>query len=153
MIKKITITILISLLFIPIIAAETQKKVKLPAGTVITIRTVKSLNSQKPKGITTFVVNGDVWDEKGEVILIREGTPADVQIFIRKASKAGENAKIQFQPISTKAFNGRLIGFNEQIVVFSGGHYGRQKKVILPAGTSFRGYTANDLYFNIEVDE
>lgn len=153
MIKKTIITVLTLLLFIPTFAAKKQKQVKLPAGTIVTIRTIKSLTSHRPNRKTTFVVNGDVWDEKGEVILIKEGTPADVQIFIKKASYEGDNSKIQFQPISTKAFNGRLIGFNEQLVVFSGGHYGRSKKVKLPAGTSFRGCTANDLYFNIEVDE
>lgn len=151
--KKISIIILSLLLLTPIYATKVTKKVKLPAGTAITIRTINKLDSQKPKKRTVFVVNGDIWDESGEVILIREGTPADVQIFIRRATAYGEKAMIQFQPISTKAFNGRLVGFKEQKVVFSGGNYKKQKKVVLPEGTSFCGYTANDLYFNIEVEE
>ncbi|MGM9795079.1 MAG: hypothetical protein ACI3ZZ_02510 [Candidatus Aphodosoma sp.] len=151
--KKLLVIILSLVLLTPGYATKNTKKVKLPAGTAITIRTISKLDSQKPQKRTLFVVNGDIWDENGEVILIKEGTPADVQIFMRKATIYGEKAIIQFQPISTKAFNGRLIGFKEQKVVFSGGNYKRQKKVILPEGTSFCGYTANDLYFNIEVNE
>ena len=153
--KKIAL-ILISLFFVvPIYAEKVKKKVKLPAGTIVTIKTLENMSSQKQ--ITPQCeVNADVWDENGEVVLIRKGTPADVQLVVKKASLVGEGGSVQFQPISTTAFNGRLIGFDQQKVNFYGEDDAllrSRKKVKVMAGTSFRAYTANDLYFTVEVEE
>lgn len=153
--KKITL-ILVSLFFIlPIYAEKVKKKVKLPAGTIVTIKTLEEVSSQK-QVTPACEVNADVWDEDGEFILIKKGTPADVQLKIKKASLVGEGGGVVFQPISTAAFNGRLIGFDQQTVSFYGEDDAllrKNKKVRIPTGTSFRGYTANDLYFTIEVEE
>ena len=59
--KKISIIILSLLLLTPIYATKVTKKVKLPAGTAITIRTINKLDSQKPKKRTVTVKKGDTW--------------------------------------------------------------------------------------------
>lgn len=150
--KKILLITISILLISPLYAEKVKKKVKLPAGTIVTIKTLQPLSSKK-KSLAICAVNADIWDESGEFIIIKEGTPADVQVFIQGASIFGEAGSVTFQPISTAAFNGRLVGFDKQQVVFSGSDYLFQRRVKLPAGTSFRAYTANDLYFTIEVEE
>lgn len=153
--KKITLILISLFCILPIYAEKVKKKVKLPAGTIVTIKTLEDMSSQK-QIIPRCEVNADVWDENGEFVIIKKGTPADVQLIIKKASVIGEGGSVQFQPISTSAFNGRLIGFTQQKVSFYGeddAMLRSRKKVKVVAGTSFRAYTANDLYFTVEVEE
>ena len=153
---KKTFILLFSVLFIVSAYAEkVKKKVKLPAGTIVTVRTLEVVTS-KESSSPICEVSADVWDENGEFILIKEGTPADVQLITQRGSIWGDAGSVQFQPISTKAFNGRLIGFDRQKVTFSGNEdalSARKRKATVLPGTSFRAYTANDLYFTVEVEE
>lgn len=153
--KKILLIAISILLISPVYAEKVKKKVKLPAESIVTIKTLEEMSSQK-QVTPRCEVNADVWDENGEVVLIRKGTPADVQLIVKKASLIGDGGCVQFQPISTTAFNGRLIGFDQQTVSFYGADDAllrSRKKVKVMAGTSFRAYTANDLYFTVEVEE
>ena len=153
--KRFFLILFSSILFLPIYAEKVKKKFKLPAGTIVTIKNLEDMSSQKQ--ITPpCEVNADVWDENGEIILIKKGTPADVQLVVKKATLIGEGGSVHFQPISTTAFNGRLIGFDQQKVSFYGDDDAlllSRKKVKVMAGTSFRAYTSNDIYFTVEVEE
>ena len=153
--KRFFIILFSSILFLPIYAEKVKKKFKLPAGTIVTIRTLETITSQET--ITpSCEVNSDVWDENGEIILVKKGTPVEIQVSSIRATSFGEGGQIIFQPISTYAFNGRLVGFDQQKVRFFGQDYTilkSRKKAVVNAGTSFRAYTANDLYFTIEVEE
>lgn len=153
--KRLFIILFSTIFFLPIYAEKVKKKVKLPAGTIVTIKTLETISSQELV-IPPCEVNADVWDEDGEIILIKKGTPAEIQLSTIRATSFGEGGQIIIQPISTYAFNGRLIGFDQQEVRFFGQDYTVRKsikKAIINAKTSFRAYTANDLYFTIEVDE
>lgn len=153
--KKITLILISLFCILPIYAEKVKKKVILPAGTIVTIRTLEVVTSRE-RSSPICEVNADVWDENGEFILIKEGTPADVQLITQRGSIWGDAGSIQFQPISTKAFNGRLIGFDRQKVTFSGNEdalSARKRRAKVLSGTSFRAYTANDLYFTVEVEE
>lgn len=153
--KKLFVLLFGLSFIVSVYAEKVKKKVKLPAGTIVTIKTLETMSSQKqlsPK----CEVNADVWDENGEVILIKRGTRADVQLIVKKATLLGEGGLVQFQPISTFAFNGRLVGFDEEKVNFYGDDDAllrSRKKVKVLEGTSFRAYTANDMYFTVEVEE
>lgn len=153
--KKLFVLLFGLSFIVSVYAEKVKKKVKLPAGTIVTIKTLEEISSQKqisPK----CEVNADIWDENGEVILIKKGTRADVQLIVKKATLWGEGGLVQFQPISTFAFNGRLVGFDEEKVNFYGDDDAllrSRKKVKVLEGTSFRAYTASDMYFTVEVEE
>ncbi|MGN0186380.1 MAG: hypothetical protein ACI392_01360 [Paludibacteraceae bacterium] len=149
--KKI---LLIILCIVPLISiAQEKKKVTLSAGTVVSVRTLSPVTSQSST-TPQCVVNADVYDDDGEVVLITAGTPVAVQQIIRKATLIGDAGQIIFQPISTQAFNGRLIGFEQNDVVFTGNDeaiFKSRKKATVPAGTAFRATIATDYHFTITI--
>lgn len=136
------------------IYAQDNKTVCLPKGTNISISITETLNSQRYNNISSAIVSGDVWDTNGESILIKQGTPVTLQIKSVRATTFGDEGSIEIQPISTLAYNGRLITFDgEQTVKFNGNEaaiFSSQKKVTVPAGTTFIATISNDYCFQIQ---
>lgn len=147
--------LLICCMLISISTFAEKKKVLLPKGTIIAIKTTTEVNTkQKQHRAVTCVVAGDVYDKEGEYVLIEGGAPADVQVQVVKATLVGGEAQVTFTPISVAAFNGRLVGMNAKAVYFNGNDalLTSRKQLILQAGTTFVGKTSTDMWFTIDVD-
>ncbi len=145
--KKLVLTSLLLCAFTVCFA----EKVLLPKGTVVTVKFLQDTDSKKAR-TPEVCVAGDVYDLDGEHILIKKDTPVDIQLNAQRGSVWGDAGRIEITPISTTAYNGRLIAFENEYVVFSGTESWRSSKmqVKITKGTTFRAAIANDYYFTIE---
>ena len=149
--------LLLYFIFLPLcIQAQEMRTVCIPKGTNVSIRIIETINSQeahKKKTAPQAVVSGDVWDANGEIILIKGGTPVSVQMKSKRATCVGDVGSVEIQPISTVAYNGRLITFDgERPIIFKGNEdavFTSQKKVIVVAGTPLIATISNDYCFKI----
>lgn len=147
--------LVLSLILFPVLTcAQHTKKVCLQKGTNISIVILSRIDSQNFKGVPDAQVAADVWDGDGETILIKKGSPVTLQVICRKASLSGDVGRIEIQPISTMAYNGREVTFNtNNPVVFTGNENGflaSRQKAMIAAGTAFIGTISNTYCFNIE---
>lgn len=134
------------------ISTQAEEQVVLSKGTAVSIVLQQTMDSQK-NTLPLCVIAADIYDAQGKKVLIRKGTNADVQAIIRPATAFGDAGRIIFQPISTTAYNGRLVVFDTQQITFDGNEDSivrKRKQVTIAAGTSFRAYIANDLVFTID---
>lgn len=145
--KKLVLTSLLLCAFTVCFA----EKVLLPKGTVVTIKILQDTNSKKAR-VPEACVAGHVYDVDGEHILIQKDTPVDIQMVTKRGSIWDDPGYIRFTPISTTAFNGRLIAFENEYVHFSGieSWISLKMQAKIKAGTTFRAVIANDYYFTIE---
>ena len=98
-------------------------------------------------------VAGDVYDETGEFILIRKGTPVTLQVETRKANLSGSVGRITITAISTTAYNGREITFGAEPIIFRGNDndfFRSQMNVVVPEGTAIVAPIANQYCFKIK---
>lgn len=79
----------------------------LNGGTTLTVR-ISSQISSKVKGTPTAFVDNDVKSKDGKV-LIKRGTPVQLQIQRKKARGCGRAGYVQVQCISTTAVDGQNI--------------------------------------------
>lgn len=125
-------------------------KVCLEEDTRISIVLMQDINSQKFRGIPAAEVAADVWNEDGDMILIRKGTPVTLQVKVRKAN-IDSAGKIEIKPISTTAYNGREISFaDDGLVEFLGNtdaFFSGKSKVKVVKGTAFSARIANKYCF------
>lgn len=142
------------LLFGLSISTFAQTSYCLPAGHKISIRILSTLNSKKDTRMTPSAeVAGDVYDETGEFILIRKGTPVTLQVETRKANLSGSVGRITITAISTTAYNGREITFEAEPIIFRGNDndfFRSQMNVVVPEGTAIVAPIANQYCFKIK---
>ncbi len=133
----------------PICFAE---QIKLSKGTTVAVMFTENMRSNGQYPTANVVVSGDVYDDSGSYIIIKQNTPVTVQLNIRKGKITGDVGKIEVTPIATKAVNGRQIAFIAEPVVFKGNEHifntGMQARI--SAGTSFIATIANNYVFNVE---
>ncbi len=147
--KKLVLTSLLLCAFTVCFA----ERVHLPKGTVVTVKFMDDASS-KGSYIPTVLIAGDVYDADGYYILIKKDTSVDIQFNAVKGSVWGDVGRLEVTPISTTAFNGRLIAFETEPVVFSGNDSfsGKRMQAKVTKGTTFRAVIANDYYFNIDAE-
>lgn len=128
-----------------------QQKYCLNAGTKISIVLQDKISSQTANpGYIKAKIAADIYDEEGNKILINKGAPVNLQVKIRKATVFGEQGMIELIPISTTAYNGRDVTFDNEAVCFYGNEdalFSRKKKVVVTEGTSFIATIANTTCF------
>ena len=133
------------------LSISAQEKICLQEGTRISVKITTEMSSQHYTNPTTIVAS-DVYDQDGEYIIIKKGTPVEIQTKIIKATLFGDEGTIELTPISTLAIDGREIVFQDQPVTFEGNEalLRSRKKAKIAAGTAFAAYTANTYCFKIE---
>ncbi len=146
--KRIWIISLLLSVILPVFA----QSVRLSKGTTVAVTIVENVRSNEQYPTAKVVVSGDVYDDSGSYVIIRQNTPVTVQLNIRKGKITGDVGKIEVTPIATKAVNGRQIAFIAEPVVFKGNEHifntGMQARI--SAGTSFIATIANNYVFNVE---
>ncbi len=146
--RRICIIALLCGCILPIFA----QSVRLSKGTTVAVTIVENIRSNEQYPTAKVVVSGDIYDDSGSYIIIKQNTPVTVQLNIRKGKITGDVGKIEVTPIATKAVNGRQIAFIAEPVVFTGNESivsaGMQAKI--SAGTSFIATIANNYVFNVE---
>ncbi len=146
--RRICIIALLCGCILPIFA----QSVRLSKGTTVAVTIVENIRSNEQYPTAKVVVSGDIYDDSGSYIIIKQNTPVTVQLNIRKGKITGDVGKIEVTPISTKAVNGRQIAFIAEPVVFKGNEHifntGMQARI--SAGTSFIATIANNYVFNVE---
>ena len=80
----------------------------LPRGTAVPVRIISALNSGHGQGGAQAVVEYDIKD-KGNKVLIRKGTPVDIQVKREKARGIGREGYIHIQCVATEATDGQTI--------------------------------------------
>ncbi len=128
------------------------EQIQLSKGTTIAITIIENIRSDEQSTSAKVVVSGDVYDDSGSYIIIRQNTSVTIQLNIREGKITGDVGKIEVTPIATKAVNGRQIAFIAEPVVFKGNEHifntGMQARI--SAGTSFIATIANNYVFNVE---
>ncbi|MGM9837418.1 MAG: hypothetical protein ACI30A_02885 [Paludibacteraceae bacterium] len=146
--------LLILLFLSAFVSAQETKKVCLQKGSNISIVILSQIDSQKFKGTPEAKVAADVWDADGEIVLIKKGTPVTLQVNCRKASLSGDVGRIEIQPISTSAFNGREITFDySNPIVFVGnenGVFASRQNARVASGTAFIATLGNTYCFKVD---
>ncbi len=146
--KRIWIISLLLSVILPVFA----QSVRLSKGTTVAVTIVENIRSNDRYPTAKVVVSGDIYDDSGSYIIIKQNTPVTVQLNIRKGKITGDVGKIEVTPIATKAVNGSQIAFIAEPVVFKGNEHifntGMQARI--SAGTSFIATIANNYIFNIE---
>ncbi len=146
--KRIWIISLLLSVILPVFA----QSVRLSKGTTVAVTIVENIRSNEQYPTAKVIVSGDVYDDSGSYIIIKQNTPVTVQLNIRKGKITGDVGKIEVTPIATKAVNGRQIAFIAEPVVFKGNEHifntGMQARI--SAGTSFIATIANNYVFNVE---
>lgn len=119
-------------------------------GRKISVIVTQEINSQGKIGTPTAEVAGDVYDETGEVVLIKKGTPVYIQVRCRKANVTGNVGEVTITPISTLAYNDREITFDATAITFTGNEnalFRSQMKAVVAKGTAFIAPVANTYCF------
>lgn len=129
--------------------AARQDEILLRRGTVISVVIKQEVRTNRKASIPKVEVAGDVYDEAGEYILIKKGTPVDVYMNVtRPSSIEWEAGVIEITPISTTAVDGRLINFREQKERFEGRENSLFRlNAIIKRNTSIVATIANDYIF------
>lgn len=133
--------------------AYAQNNYCLEQGRKISVIITQEINSQKDFGTHLAEIVGDVYDESGEVVLIKKGTPVYVQVRCRRANVTGNVGEITITPISTLAYNDREITFDAEPIVFTGNEnavFRSQMKAVVAKGTAFIAPIANTYCFNMQ---
>ncbi len=79
----------------------------LPRGTSVPIRIISALNSGNKQNAQA-IVEYDIKD-KNNKILIRKGTPVDIQVKMKKAKGLGKEGYIHLQCLTTQAIDNQTI--------------------------------------------
>ncbi len=148
--KKTIISFFLLLVGLPLFAEKIQ--VTLPQRAAITI-TIHESTTSDSKGTPMASVAGDVYDETGEYILIKHGALVRLQIERTRGSSFYNDAGvIKITPISTSAYNGRLIALQAKTVEFTGAESALKSRraARIEAGTTFIGYTTDKYVFTLE---
>ncbi len=143
---------LATLLFFGIVAYA-QSNYCIEQGRKISVVITQEINSQKDFGTHLAEIVGDVYDESGEVVLIKKGTPVYIQVRCRRANVTGNVGEITITPISTLAYNDREITFDAEPIVFTGNEnavFRSQMKAVVAKGTAFIAPIANTYCFNLQ---
>ncbi len=61
------------------------------------------MSKKNGTAIVNAVIAGDIYDEYGEMLLIKNGTHVDIQVKAYKGTQMGNTGKIEIIPISTSA--------------------------------------------------
>lgn len=101
--RKLAIIMALSIVNLSIFAAG-----PLDRGTSLSVRITSPISSNKSKGAPNAIVENDVKDKDG-AILIKRGTPVQLQIERKKAKGCGKAGYVQVKCISTSAVDGQSI--------------------------------------------
>lgn len=144
---------LVVLLFMGI-TLQAQNNHCIEKGRKISVIITQEINSPKDLKTPTAEVAGDVYDEAGEVVLIKKGTPVYIQVRCHRANVTGSVGEITIVPISTLAYNEREITFDAEPIVFRGNEnavFRSQMKAVVAKGTAFIAPIANTYCFNTQL--
>lgn len=100
--KKLAIVMALLVLNLSVFAS-----VPLDRGTALSVRIISQISS-KQKGSPTAIVENDIKDRNG-VILIKRGTPVQLQVDNKEAKGCGKAGYVQVKCVSTSAVDGQII--------------------------------------------
>lgn len=102
--------ILLSVIMITIgMCSHAQNSIKIPAGKNIPVTLTSEIysNSRNPQEVSA-TVGSDIKADDGTVV-IRRGTPVNINAEIKKAKGVGQGASVKLNIISTTAVDGQTI--------------------------------------------
>jgi hypothetical protein len=110
MIKKVKIFALVIIFFVIGSSTNAQSTAELNYGTQVSVLIDTEVSSENTSTVTGHIFS-DVKDRNRNII-IKEGTPVDLEIIRNKRKGVGKPGKLEIKFLSTKAIDGQTIILN-----------------------------------------
>lgn len=122
-----------------------KKTVIIPEGTTISLKINKDIKVTAKMNFITATVEGDVYDESGEYVVIEDGASTEMRVTITKKDfwGSGDPGRITLTPTSVETVTGRTIALKEKWFTIENSK--------IKAGTPFTTYTSKDIKLVIEL--
>lgn len=135
---------LLAFLFSVQMMCAQRVSVIIPEGSTISLKINQNIKITSKLTYIVVSVDGDVYDESGEYVVIEDGAPAEMRVSISKPDLwSGDRGRIVLTPTSVETITGRTIALKEKWFTVD--------TKVIRAGTPFTTYTSKDIKLVLEL--